>query len=69
MCLYRHAGARKINSISIVFRLLEIVEKRNEIIETMENERLRRTAEDLSVTTQLGIFTRNSKYIHRITFF
>ncbi|XP_065200759.1 MICAL-like protein 1 isoform X1 [Planococcus citri] len=36
-------------------RLLEVVEKRNEIIEAMEKDRLRETAEDKSVTTQLDV--------------
>lgn len=46
---------------------MEVVEKRNEIIDLMDKDRLRETVEDESVTTQLGIFTKNSQFIHRIT--
>jgi hypothetical protein len=37
--------------------LVEVVERRNEIIDCLEMDRLREKEEDKSVGTQLGIFS------------
>lgn len=50
------------------FRLVEVVGKRNEIVENLEKDRLREAEEDRSVFNQIGTFAQGSKNIHRIIY-
>lgn len=49
-------------------RLVEVVERRNEIVENLEKDRLREAEEDRSVFNQIGTFAQGSKNIHRIVY-
>lgn len=43
--------------ITFIFRLVDVVERRNSIVQCLEMDRLRETEEDKSVTAQLGSFS------------
>jgi Protein of unknown function (DUF3585). len=45
---------------------VEVVERRNEIVELLEKDRLKELEEDRSVTSQINIFAQGSIYIHSI---
>ncbi|XP_067013379.2 MICAL-like protein 1 [Anabrus simplex] len=45
----------------LIQRLVEVVERRNEIVECLEMDRLREAEEDHSIHTQLGIFAAKNK--------
>lgn len=47
-------------------RLVEVVGRRNEIVENLEKDRLREAEEDRSVFNQIGTFAQGSKNIHHI---
>jgi hypothetical protein len=52
----------------LIRRLVEVVERRNEIVENLEKDRLREAEEDRSVFNQIGTFAQGSKNIHRIVY-
>ncbi|XP_050537279.1 MICAL-like protein 1 isoform X2 [Daktulosphaira vitifoliae] len=52
----------------LIHRLVEVVERRNEIVDSLEKDRLREAEEDRSVFNQIGTFAQGSKYIHRIVY-
>ncbi|XP_046992344.1 MICAL-like protein 1 [Schistocerca americana] len=45
----------------LIQRLVEVVERRNEIVECLEMDRIREAEEDQSIHTQLGIFAAKNK--------
>lgn len=40
----------------LILRLVDVVERRNEIVECLEMDRIREAEEDHSIHTQLGLF-------------
>lgn len=54
--------------VIIFIRLVEVVERRNEIVENLEKDRLREAEEDRSVFNQIGTFAQGSKNIHHIVY-
>jgi len=50
-------------------RLVEVVGRRNEIVENLEKDRLREAEEDRSVFNQIGTFAQGSKNIHHIVYY
>jgi hypothetical protein len=58
----------KIYYLFNINRLVEVVERRNEIVENLEKDRLREAEEDRSVFNQIGTFAQGSKNIHRIVY-
>jgi hypothetical protein len=52
----------------LIQRLVEVVGRRNEIVENLEKDRLREAEEDRSVFNQIGTFAQGSKNIHRIVY-
>ncbi|CAG2063929.1 unnamed protein product, partial [Timema podura] len=53
--------SEKAREEELIQRLVEVVERRNEIVECLEMDRRREAEEDLSIHTQLGIFAARGK--------
>lgn len=47
----------KLITIFFSYRLVDIVERRNEIIECLENDRVRETAEDNCINNHINLYT------------